>query len=153
MEKNILGLHKFNGGIEELSLKISQIRTWTYISNHPNWIDNENYWQEKTQDIENNLSDKLHEGLVNRFVDSTSKYFINSQNNQLNPDLLNNNGKFLRITSLCFIISLEVKGNNISQTRDHLKNTSDIGGMSSTKAALPTIKLPAQNNVARTNIV
>ena len=77
LEKNILGLQKFNGGIEELSLKISQIRTWTYISNHPNWIDNEKYWQQTTQDIENNLSDKLHEGLINRFVDSTSKYFIN----------------------------------------------------------------------------
>ena len=57
LERNILGLQKFNGGIEELSLKISQIRTWTYISNHPNWIDNEKYWQETTQDIENNLSD------------------------------------------------------------------------------------------------
>ena len=77
--------------------------------------------------------------------------------NELNKPTLvkarkNNKGKFLRITSLCFIISLYVNGNNISQTRDHLKNTSDIGGMSSTKAALPTIKLPAQNNVARTNI-
>ena len=80
LEKNILGLQKFNGGIEELSLKISQIRTWTYISNHPNWIDNEKYWQQTTQDIENNLSDKLHEGLINRFVDSTSKYFINLHN-------------------------------------------------------------------------
>ena len=40
LEKNILGLQNFNGGIEELSLKISQVRTWTYISNHQNWIDN-----------------------------------------------------------------------------------------------------------------
>ena len=84
LEKNILGLQKFNGGIEELSLKISQIRTWTYISNHQNWIDNEKYLQETTQDIENNLSDKLHEGLINRFVDSTSKYFINLQNDDKN---------------------------------------------------------------------
>ena len=38
------------------------------------------YWQQTTQDIENNLSDKLHEGLINRFVDSTSKYFINLNN-------------------------------------------------------------------------
>ena len=55
LEKNILGLQKFNGGIEELSLKISQIRTWTYISNHQNWIDNEKYWQQTTQEIENNF--------------------------------------------------------------------------------------------------
>ena len=76
--KNILALQKFNSGIEELSIKIAQIRTWTYISNHQNWIENEKYWQEITQDIENSLSDSLHEGLTNRFVDSTSKYFINS---------------------------------------------------------------------------
>ena len=91
LEKNILGLYKFNGGIEELSLKISQIRTWTYISNHQNWIDNEKYWQQTTQEIENNLSDNLHLGLTNRFVDSTSKYFINSVNNNINPEYQINN--------------------------------------------------------------
>ena len=100
MEKNILGLHKFNGGIEELSLKISQIRTWTYISNHPNWIDNENYWQEKTQDIENNLSDKLHEGLINRFVDSTSKYFISLQNDDKKTESEIKNKKTLVINNI-----------------------------------------------------
>ena len=99
LEKNILGLQKFNGGIEELSLKISQIRTWTYISNHQNWIDNEKYWQQTTQEIENNLSDNLHEGLTNRFVDSTSKYFINSLNNKINLGYKINN-KFLIINNI-----------------------------------------------------
>ena len=100
LEKNILSLQKFNGGIEELSLKISQIRTWTYISNHQNWIYNEKYWQEITQDIENNLSDNLHEGLTNRFVDSTSKYFINSINNKTIPDFVINNTKTLTINNI-----------------------------------------------------
>ena len=100
LEKNILGLQKFNGGIEELSLKISQIRTWTYISNHQNWIDNEKYWQEITQDIENNLSDKLHIGLTNRFVDSTSKYFINSINDNKSIDITTNDKKTLIINNV-----------------------------------------------------
>ena len=100
LEKNILGLKKFNGGIEELSSKISQIRTWTYISNHQNWIDNEKYWQETTQNIENNLSDNLHEGLTNRFVDSTSKYFINSIKNNVIPDISLNNSKTLKINNI-----------------------------------------------------
>ena len=99
LEKNILGLQNFNGGIEELSLKISQIRTWTYISNHQNWIDNEKYWQQTTQEIENNLSDNLHEGLTNRFVDSTSKYFINSLNSKIYPEYEVNN-KFLIINNI-----------------------------------------------------
>ncbi len=100
LEKNILSLKKFQGGIEELSLKISQIRTWTYISNHQHWIDNEKYWQEVTQKIENDLSDNLHEGLTNRFVDSTSKYFINSKNNNKIPDIVINNEKILTINNI-----------------------------------------------------
>ena len=64
----------------------------------------------------------------------------------------NKSGKLLKITSLFFIISLYVKGNNINQTNDHLKKTKDIGGIFEKKANFPTIKLPAQNNVAHTNI-
>ena len=99
-EKNILGLQNFNGGIEELSLKISQVRTWTYISNHQNWIDNEKYWQEITKKIENDLSDNLHQGLTNRFVDLTSKYFINSNNDDLNQDITVNNDKTITINNI-----------------------------------------------------
>ena len=40
-------LENFTGGIPELSLKISQIRTWTYISNHHSWLIDGVYWQEK----------------------------------------------------------------------------------------------------------
>ena len=100
LEKNILGLQNFNGGIEELSSKISQVRTWTYISNHQNWIDNEKYWQETTQKIENDLSDNLHEGLTNRFVDSTSKYFIKSNYNDLNQDITVNHDKTIIINNI-----------------------------------------------------
>ncbi len=100
LEKNILGLKKFNGEIEELSSKISQIRTWTYISNHQNWIENETYWQEVTQDIENSLSDNLHERLTNRFVDSTSKYFINSVKDNKNSEIVINHQKILSINNI-----------------------------------------------------
>ena len=100
LEKNILGLQNFNGGIEELSLKISQVRTWTYISNHQNWIDNEKFWQETTHKIENDLSDNLHEGLTKRFVDSTSKYFIKSNKNDLNQVITENHDKIITINNI-----------------------------------------------------
>ena len=32
----------------------------------------------KTQNIENELSDNLHIGLTNKFIDSSSRYFLNS---------------------------------------------------------------------------
>jgi len=78
LEGKILRLENFEGGIAELSGKISQIRTWTYISNHQNWLKNSLFWQEKTHQIENDLSDNLHISLTNRFVDITSRYFVNA---------------------------------------------------------------------------
>ena len=69
-------LNNFSGGISELSIKISQIRTWTYISNNHNWLKSSYYWKEKTQQIENELSDQLHKSLTNKFIDYSSKFFI-----------------------------------------------------------------------------
>tara|TARA_A100001011_G_C14319689_1_gene849899 strand:- start:3752 stop:6310 length:2559 start_codon:yes stop_codon:yes gene_type:complete len=80
LSKRIIKLDNFIGDIPELSLKISQIRTWTYISNHHEWLENPNYWQERTLQIENDLSDNLHVGLTKKFIDASSKYFIGSSN-------------------------------------------------------------------------
>ena len=78
INKKVMKLNDFSGGIPELTIKISQIRTWTYISNNHNWLNNSYYWKEKTQQIENDLSDNLHISLTNKFIDTSSKYFINS---------------------------------------------------------------------------
>ena len=40
----ILRLENFDGGIDELSGKISHIRTWTFIANHKKWLTNADYW-------------------------------------------------------------------------------------------------------------
>ncbi len=83
IDNKIAKLENFNGGIPELSIKISQIRTWTYISNHHNWLENPIYWQEKTQKIENELSDNLHNSLTNKFIDFSSKFFIDSPSDKI----------------------------------------------------------------------
>ena len=96
LEKKILLLENFDGGIAELSGKISQIRTWTYISNHQKWLIDPVYWQEKTHKIENDLSDNLHINLTNRFVDFTSRYFINANNEGIEPSVkIDNNRNFI----------------------------------------------------------
>ena len=74
----IVRLDEYSGGIEELTNKIARIRTWTYISNQLNWIENSQYWQKKTRDIENKLSDHLHVSLTNRFVDLSASYFVDA---------------------------------------------------------------------------
>ena len=74
----IIRLDDYSGGIEELTSKVANIRTWTYISNQSNWIENCQYWQEKTRYIENSLSDHLHTSLTNRFVDFSASYFVDA---------------------------------------------------------------------------
>ena len=58
-----------NGDIDTLSNRIKQIRTWTFVANRKNWLEDPAYWREKTRDIEDRLSDALHERLTQRFVD------------------------------------------------------------------------------------
>lgn len=57
------------GDIDTLSNRIRQIRTWTFISNRRNWLEDPTHWQETTRAIEDALSDALHERLIARFVD------------------------------------------------------------------------------------
>jgi ATP-dependent RNA helicase SUPV3L1/SUV3 len=58
-----------DGDIDTLSGRIAQIRTWTFVANRPDWLGNPDHWQEITREVENKLSDALHERLTERFVD------------------------------------------------------------------------------------
>ncbi len=59
----------FDGDIDALSARIAHVRTWTYLSHRQDWIGDATAWQEKTRDIEDRLSDALHEALTKRFID------------------------------------------------------------------------------------
>jgi ATP-dependent RNA helicase SUPV3L1/SUV3 len=58
-----------DGDIDTLSGRIAQIRTWTFVANRPDWLADPERWQETTREVENKLSDALHERLTERFVD------------------------------------------------------------------------------------
>ena len=57
------------GGIDALSTRISHVRTWTFIANRANWLEAPCYWQGRAKEIEDRLSDVLHERLTHRFID------------------------------------------------------------------------------------
>ena len=57
------------GDIDALSNRIAHIRTWTFISQRQEWLQDASHWQEETRAIEDRLSDALHERLTKRFVD------------------------------------------------------------------------------------
>jgi ATP-dependent RNA helicase SUPV3L1/SUV3 len=58
-----------DGDLDTLSSRLAQIRTWTFVSNRAEWLDDPEHWQGRTRAIEDNLSDALHERLTRRFVD------------------------------------------------------------------------------------
>ena len=69
MKDAIAGLDKNHGNIDVLSHRISNVRTWSYVSNKKNWVDNSDYWVQITKKLKINLSDKLHDELTKSFID------------------------------------------------------------------------------------
>jgi ATP-dependent RNA helicase SUPV3L1/SUV3 len=67
--KQIDRLDVTTGDIDALTNRIAHIRTWTYISHRGDWLDDSAHWQERAREIEDRLSDALHERLTQRFVD------------------------------------------------------------------------------------
>jgi ATP-dependent RNA helicase SUPV3L1/SUV3 len=57
------------GNIDALSQRISHVRTWTFIANRADWLEAPLYWQGRAREIEDRLSDALHEKLTQRFID------------------------------------------------------------------------------------
>jgi len=78
MDRRIRGLDDDEGDIEALMSRISFVRTWTYVSHHPRWIEDPEHWQALTRRIEDRLSDALHDRLTQRFVDPRARTFARS---------------------------------------------------------------------------
>ena len=69
MKKQLQYLDRYEGNIDTLANRISNVRTWSYVANKKNWSTNPDYWVERTKYIEDKLSDKLHEELTKSFID------------------------------------------------------------------------------------
>lgn len=68
-KRQIAMLDRTDGDIDTLSNRIAQIRTWTFVANRPDWLPHPEHWQGLTRQVEDKLSDALHERLAARFVD------------------------------------------------------------------------------------
>ena len=67
-----------DGDIDTLSNRIAHVRTWTFVSNRPGWLANADHWCNRTREIEDSLSDALHELLTQRFVDRRTSVLMKS---------------------------------------------------------------------------
>ncbi len=71
IERHVRDLERGSANdVEDLIARIAAVRTWTYVANRSSWLDSAEAWQERTRNLEDRLSDALHERLVLRFVDA-----------------------------------------------------------------------------------
>ncbi|MBI3195904.1 MAG: hypothetical protein HYZ40_00040 [Rhodospirillales bacterium] len=76
IESHVKRLEHFDGDIDTLMARIAHVRTWTYISHRPDWIQRATHWQERARAIEDKLSDVLHQRLTQRFVDRRAALLV-----------------------------------------------------------------------------
>ena len=69
MKKQLSMLDKLDGNVDSISNRISNVRTWSYVSNKSNWVENQDYWIERTKNLEDKLSSRLHDELTKTFID------------------------------------------------------------------------------------
>ncbi len=62
-------LDRIDGEIDSLAGRLSGVRTLSYIANRPDWLANPAHWQGVTRQLEDRISDTLHEKLMARFID------------------------------------------------------------------------------------
>ena len=80
---------RVDGDIDTLSGRIAQIRTWTFVANRPDWLADPEHWQGITREVENKLSDALHQRLTERFVDRRTSVLMRRlrENTILNTEI------------------------------------------------------------------
>ena len=93
MRLQLIKLDKLEGNVDSLSNRIANVRTWSYVSNKNNWIENQDYWIEKTKHLEDRLSDRLHEELTKTFIDKRASVLARGlkQDMEFKTEILENN--------------------------------------------------------------
>tara|TARA_Y100000591_G_scaffold249778_1_gene221009 strand:+ start:487 stop:2967 length:2481 start_codon:yes stop_codon:yes gene_type:complete len=68
-KEQLKSLNKIEGNVDSISNRIANVRTWSYVANKSRWVENSDYWIERTKLLEDKLSDRLHEELTKTFID------------------------------------------------------------------------------------
>ena len=117
MKDQLKGLDKDHGNVDLLSHRLSNVRTWSYVSNKKNWVENSDYWIQLTKSIEDKLSDKLHDELTKSFIDKKISILSRSlkQDLMLNTEINEQNKIYIdgqligELKGLKFIIEITPK--------------------------------------------
>jgi len=69
---------RLDGEIDALSTRLAGVRTLAYVANRPDWLADAPHWREVTRQLEDRLSDTLHEKLMARFIDRRTSVLMRS---------------------------------------------------------------------------
>jgi ATP-dependent RNA helicase SUPV3L1/SUV3 len=72
----VAGLDNVQGDIDTLADRIAGVRTWAYIAHRADWLEDPEAMAERTREVEEKLSDALHERLTQRFVDRRTSVLL-----------------------------------------------------------------------------
>ncbi|WP_370639747.1 helicase-related protein [Asticcacaulis sp. AND118] len=96
-DEQLSHLDRMDGDIDTLSGRLSGVRTLSYISNRTGWLKAAEHWRDATRDLEARLSDRLHEALMQRFVDQRTSALLKALNafETPKPEITDNGDVFL----------------------------------------------------------
>jgi ATP-dependent RNA helicase SUPV3L1/SUV3 len=80
MQDQYGGLDRVDGEIDTISARLARVRTLAYIAQRSEWIEDPEGWQKRARDLEDRLSDTLHERLIQRFVDRRTSVLLKTLN-------------------------------------------------------------------------
>ncbi|HKN26441.1 MAG TPA: helicase-related protein [Roseiarcus sp.] len=87
MQGQFSTLDRTDGDIDALSMRLARVRTLAYIANRADWVVDPPAWQGRARDLEDRLSDTLHQSLMQRFVDRRTSTLLRSLHRHAGPVL------------------------------------------------------------------
>jgi ATP-dependent RNA helicase SUPV3L1/SUV3 len=81
-------LDRCDGDIDTLMQRLAGVRIWAYVAARPGWLQDAARFQGEARDLEDRLSDALHERLMSRFVDRRAAHLLRRLEDGTEDDLL-----------------------------------------------------------------
>lgn len=88
VESGIAALARSDGDIDTLMQRLSGVRVWAYIAARTDWVRDAQTWQARAREVEDVLSDALHERLTARFVDRRAAHLMRRLDDKDGDELL-----------------------------------------------------------------
>jgi len=88
MAQQISGLSRPEGDIDTLMQRLSGVRVCSYLAARSDWLADAPHWQARAREVEDLLSDALHERLTARFVDRRAALLIRRLDDSEGEELL-----------------------------------------------------------------